>query len=114
MIFLLSFYAYSFSKVNLQHSSKIKSHKKSQNSRNQGFSSFFGLLMEVSGSGPVKIITDPGAAPGGSKIIGILRIRNTVLSNATLHRSFFTYKQNIDTHRFDALKITGFELSKPQ
>jgi hypothetical protein len=35
--------------------------KKSLNSKNQGFSSFFCLLMEV--SGPVQIITDPD--PGG-------------------------------------------------
>ncbi len=40
-----SFYAYSFLKVHLHHSSKIKSHKKSQkDSRNQGFSSFFLLV----------------------------------------------------------------------
>jgi hypothetical protein len=37
----LCFYGYSFLKVHLYHSSKIKSHKKSQKRRNQGFSSFF-------------------------------------------------------------------------
>jgi hypothetical protein len=37
--------------------------KKSQNSRNQGFSHFFHLMME--GSGSVQIITDPD--PGGPK-----------------------------------------------
>jgi hypothetical protein len=36
-----NFYAYFFLKVHLHHSSKIKSHKKLQNSRNQGFPSFF-------------------------------------------------------------------------
>ncbi len=43
---------------NLHHSSKLKSHKevaKQQNDRNQGFSYFFSLLMEGSGSGSVQI-----------------------------------------------------------
>jgi hypothetical protein len=35
--FFSKFYAYSFLIVHLNHSSKIKSHKKSQNNRNQGF-----------------------------------------------------------------------------
>jgi hypothetical protein len=54
-----SFNAYSLLKVHLHHSSKIKSHKKSQNRRNQGFSSFFCLLME--GSGSVQINYGSGA-----------------------------------------------------
>ncbi len=40
----LNFRAYSFLKVHLHHSSKIKVIKKSQNSRNLSFSSFFCLL----------------------------------------------------------------------
>jgi hypothetical protein len=47
-IFPLSFYAYSLLKVNLHHSSKKKVKKKPQNSRNQGFSSYFWLFIERS------------------------------------------------------------------
>jgi hypothetical protein len=38
-------------KVHLHHFSKIKSQKKSQNSRNQGFSYYFCMMKEGSGSG---------------------------------------------------------------
>jgi hypothetical protein len=41
-----TFYADSFLKVHLHHSSKIKSHKKLQNSRNQGSLIFF-LLIQI-------------------------------------------------------------------
>ena len=41
----------------VQHSSNIKSHKKQQNSRNKGFSYFFCLMMEGSGSGRSKRLT---------------------------------------------------------
>jgi hypothetical protein len=41
VLYTLSFYAYSFLNAHLHHSSKIKSHRKSQNSRNHGFSLFF-------------------------------------------------------------------------
>ncbi len=39
-------------KVHLHHFSKLKSHKKSQNSRSQGFSFYFRLMIEGSGSVP--------------------------------------------------------------
>jgi hypothetical protein len=41
-------------KVHLHHFSKIKSQKESQNSRNQGFSYYFCMMMEGSGSGRPK------------------------------------------------------------
>ncbi len=43
-------FAYYFSKVHLHHSSKIKSRKESQTSRNKGFSYYFCLMLEGSGS----------------------------------------------------------------
>jgi hypothetical protein len=46
------FSAYYFLKVHLHHFSKIKSQKESQNSRNQGFSHYFCMMIEGSGSGP--------------------------------------------------------------
>jgi hypothetical protein len=54
LIFLQSFSAYYFLKVHLHHFSKIKVKKKSQNSRNQGFSYYFCLMIEGSGSGRPK------------------------------------------------------------
>jgi hypothetical protein len=66
-----TFFAYSFLKVHLHQSSKIKCRNKSQNSRNQGFSKFFCLLYlgSRSGTGPDQYqkITDPDADPGGQK-----------------------------------------------
>ncbi len=55
------YFAYHFLKVHLQS-------KKSQNSRNKGFSYFFTLVLEGSGSGSVQVIANPG--PGGPKIYG--------------------------------------------
>jgi hypothetical protein len=57
LIFLSSFSSYYFLKVHLHHFSKTKVQKKSQNSRNQGFSYYFCLMIEVSGSNlfPVQI-----------------------------------------------------------
>jgi hypothetical protein len=53
-----SFYAYSFLKLHLHHSSKIKSCKEvtKQYGINQGFSSFFCLFIEGSGSGSGTLI----------------------------------------------------------
>ncbi len=45
------FSAYYFLKLHLHHFSKIKSQKKSLNSRNQGFSYHFCMMIEGSGSG---------------------------------------------------------------
>ncbi len=47
------FSAYYFLKVHLHHFSKIKSQKESQNSRNQGFSYNFCIMIEGSGSIPL-------------------------------------------------------------
>ncbi len=46
-----SFYAYSFLKVHLHHSSKIKSHKEVTKQYTSRFSSFFCLFMAGTGSG---------------------------------------------------------------
>jgi hypothetical protein len=52
--FFKSFFAYYFMKVHVHHfHSKIKSQKKPQSSRNQGFSYFFCLAIEGSGSIPL-------------------------------------------------------------
>jgi hypothetical protein len=56
------FFAYSFLKVHLHHSLKIKRHKEVGNIRNQGFSYYSCLMMEGSGSGsvPLTSVADPG------------------------------------------------------
>ncbi len=51
LIFNTIFSAYYFLKVHLHHFSKIKSQKESQNRRNQGFSYYFCMMIEGSGSG---------------------------------------------------------------
>jgi hypothetical protein len=49
-IFNTIFSAYYFLKLHLHHFSKIKRQKESQNSRNQGFSYYFRMMIEGSGS----------------------------------------------------------------
>jgi hypothetical protein len=65
-----------FLKVNLHHFLKIKVQKKSQNSRNRGFSSYFFLMIEGSGSGSTSLTS--GAGSGRPKNMWI-RTRNTAL-----------------------------------
>jgi hypothetical protein len=52
LIFNTVFSAYYFLKVHLYHFSKIKSQKESQNSRNQGISYYFCMMIDRSRSGP--------------------------------------------------------------
>ncbi len=54
LIFNIIFCAYYFLKLHLHHFTKIKSQKESQNSRNQGFSYYFCVMIEGSGSGRSK------------------------------------------------------------
>ncbi len=51
LIFNTIFSTYFFLKLHLHHFSKIKSQKESQNSRNQGFSYYFCMIIEGSGAG---------------------------------------------------------------
>jgi hypothetical protein len=53
------FSAYNFLMVHLHHFSKIKVLKKSQNSRKQGFSCYFCLMIE--GSGSISLTTGSGS-----------------------------------------------------
>ncbi len=69
-IFNTIFSAYYFLKVQLHHFSKIKSQKESQNSRNQGFSYYFCMMIEGSGSIPL-------TSGSGSQRIKNMWIRNT-------------------------------------
>jgi hypothetical protein len=79
-------------KVHLHHSSKIKSYKKkSQNSRKQGFSSVFCLLMEGSGSGTVQINYGSGCGSRRPKNIRLLQNRMPIwIRNTTYFRNKFS------------------------
>jgi hypothetical protein len=87
LIFNTIFSAYYFLKVNLHHFSKIKSQKESQNSRNQGFSYYFCMMIEGSGSGAGSefgsIPLSSGSGSGRPKNMRIrwIRIRNTAMNN---------------------------------
>ncbi len=56
------FSAHYFFTVHLHHISKIKSQKESQNSRNQGFSYYFCMMIEGSGSGSLPLTSGSGWA----------------------------------------------------
>jgi hypothetical protein len=72
LIFNTTFSSYYFLKVHLHHFSKIKSQKESQNSRNQGFSNYFCMMIEGSGSIPLT----SGSGSGRPKNMWIRWIRN--------------------------------------
>ena len=82
-----NFSAYDFLKLHLPHFSKIKIQKESQYSRNQGFSSYFCMMIEGSGSGAGSgsIPLNSGSGSGRPKNMWIrwirirIRIRNTGL-----------------------------------
>ena len=81
LIFNTIFSAYYFLKVHLHHFSKIKSQKESQNSRNQGFSYYFCMMIEGSGSragsGSIPLTSGSGSGRPKNMWIRWIRIRNT-------------------------------------
>ncbi len=56
--------------LHLHHVSKIKSHKKPQNSRNNGFSYYFCLMMKDPVAGSRSVRRTIGSVSGGSKTYG--------------------------------------------
>jgi hypothetical protein len=83
LFFKTIFSAYYFLKVHLHHFSKIKSQKESQNSGNQGFSYFFCMVVEGSGSGSIPLTN--GSGSGMPKKMWIrIRNRNTARRNTVL------------------------------
>ena len=78
-----------FLKVHLHHFSKIKSPKDVTNSRNQGFSFYFCLMIEGSGSGSIPLINESGSGSRRpkNKQIRRIRIRNTGSSNLSTSAS---------------------------
>jgi hypothetical protein len=92
------FSAYYFLKVRLHHFLKIKSQKESPNSRNQGFSYYFCMMIEGSGSGSRagsgSIPLTSGSGSGRPKNMWIrwirIRTRNTGSQSNWLCEYFFT------------------------
>ena len=78
------FCAYYFLKLHLHNFSKIKSQKESQNSRNQGFSYYFCMMIEGTGSGSIPLTSGSGRP----KNMWIQWIRKT--GKNTLKWSIFT------------------------
>ncbi len=78
--FLTQYFGLLLFKLHLHHFSKIKSQKKSKNSRIQGFSYYFCTMKEGSGSragsGSIPLASGSGSGSGRPKIMWI-RVRNT-------------------------------------
>jgi hypothetical protein len=78
LFFILS--PYYFLKAHLHQFSKIQSEKESQNSRHQGFSNYFCIMIEGSGSGSIPLTSGSGSGSRKPKNIWIriwIRIRKT-------------------------------------
>ncbi len=82
LIFNTIFSAYYFLKVHLHHFSKIKSQKESQNSRNQGFSNYFCMMIEGSGSIPLTSGSGSGSRRPKNMWIRWIRIRIRIRNTA--------------------------------
>ncbi len=80
------FSVYYFVKLHLHHFSKIKSLKETHNSRNQGFSDYFCMMIEGSGSragnrsGSIPLTSGSGSGRPKNRWIRWVRIRNTVVN----------------------------------
>ncbi len=75
LILFKIFSAYYFLKVHFHHFSKIKSQKELQNSRNQGFSYYFWMMIE--GSGSIPLTNGSRSERPRNMWIRWIRIRNT-------------------------------------
>ncbi len=80
LIFNTIFSAYYFLEVHLHNFSKIKSQNESQNIRNQGFSYYFCMMIEGSGSGSIPLTSGSGSGSWRPKNMWIrwirIRLRN--------------------------------------
>jgi hypothetical protein len=103
LIFLQSFSAYYFLKVHLHHFSKIKSQKDGKkNSRNQGLSYYFCMIIEGSGSGSGSIPLTNLSGSGWPENIRIrIRIRNTV-----------SYKEKLRNFVLSVQSVMGSDIPK--
>jgi hypothetical protein len=84
-ILLITFWRF----LHLHHFSKIKSQKESQNSRNPGFSYYFCLRIE--GSGSIPLTNGSGSVRAKNMWIRWIRIRNTACISASVLRGIRRY-----------------------
>ncbi len=101
-----------FLKVHLHHFSKIKSQKEPQNSRNQGFSYYFCMMIEGSGSGSragsgsKPLTSGSGSGSKRSKNMWIrwirirIRIRNTLSNIKCFPPIFWTQEKYVSLTLF--------------
>jgi len=101
IIFYTIFSSYYFLKVHLHHFSKIKSQKESQNSRNQGFSCYFCMMIEGSGSGSIPLTSGSGSGRPKNMWIRWIRIRWIRIRNTG------TYNNQTYLLAFKRKKISG-------
>ncbi len=96
--FLTQFFsAYYFLKLHLHHFLRIKSKKKLPNSRNQGFSYYFCMMIEGSGygsragsgSGSIPLTSGPGSGRLKNMWIRWIRIRIRIRNTAFYPRAFW-------------------------
>jgi hypothetical protein len=101
LIFNTIFSAYYFLKVHLHHFSKIKSQKESQISRNQGFSYYFCMIIEGSGSGSIPLTSGSGSGRPKNMWSRWIRIRNTgsLKSKRAWIQVLLRNKQDLDRHQ---------------
>ncbi len=83
--FLFIFSAYYFLKIHLHLFSKIKSQKESQNSRNQGFSNYFCMMMEGSRSPKNMWIRNTGIKPTLSLWLACLEVQGPAADVGEAH-----------------------------
>ncbi len=95
-IFNTIFSAYYFLKVHLHYFLKIKSQKEPQNSKNQGFSYYFCMMIEGSGSragsgsGSIPLTSGSGSGRPNNMWIRIrIRIRNTAFAGCVVDPHWF-------------------------
>jgi hypothetical protein len=86
LIFNTIFSTYYFLKVHLHHFSKIKSQKESQNRRNQGFSSYFCMMIEGAGSGSIHLTSGSGSGSRRPKNMWIRWIKTLLIIVFSCHR----------------------------
>jgi hypothetical protein len=100
LIFNTIFSAYYFLKVHLHHFSKIKCQKESPNIRNQGFSYYFCMMIEGSGSGSIPLTSGSGSwRPKNMWIRNTAQNKTAVFTKQIPQRLDFLAKQLIGFYR---------------
>ncbi len=99
LIFLHNFFCLLLLKLHLYHFSKIKSQKESQNSRNQGFSYYFCMMIEGSGSGSIPLTSRSGFGSRRPKNMWIRWIRIRIrIHNTELQTQSHSHPNILPTH----------------